>query len=172
MLAEIESGVITRLQDRGLPVTHFSIRKDPDVLVAPAAFCSVEAGVFRKAGNAGYRQEVNVYVTVEYGDATSEAARRSGVFPLLEGVVDILTLQTLGLSIDPLVPVMFVNITDAAAEQASVAVFQVQFTTSYTVKKVDDEEVTDLLRVGLEYYLQDPGDDGEADASDEVTIEQ
>ncbi|MDH3975612.1 MAG: hypothetical protein OEV42_15145 [Deltaproteobacteria bacterium] len=34
----------------------------------------------------------------------------------------------------------------------------------------DAEAADDLLKIGLEYYLQDPDDDGTADANDEITL--
>ena len=52
--------------------------------------------------------------------------------------------------------------------QHGLIAFSLEMSTSYTISRLDDEAVTDLLTVGLNYYLK-PGDDI-VDASDIVTL--
>ena len=83
-----------------------------------------------------------------------------------------LMLADLGLEITPMRPSRFANITDGEMREKDTMVYQIQFFTSYVMSRADDEDVTDLLRIGLNYYLQDPEDDGVADATDLVELEE
>jgi hypothetical protein len=105
-------------------------------------------------------------VDIVFSHLGNEEQRRRGIYPLLEGIVQALLLQTLGLGIAPLRPKTFRNVTSETLRAKGLLVYSLEFETSCHLRKLDEEEADDLLRVGLNYYLQDPEDDEVADASD------
>ena len=61
------------------------------------------------------------------------------------------------------------NVTEEDDAKQGLIVFQIEFKTGYMIEAVSDEVITDLLKVGLNYYLK-PGDDA-VDASDTLTLQ-
>lgn len=174
MLAEIENKTLEWLEAAGLGIRAVDVTKDERVK-RPAAFVYVEAGNFSRAAVGRYKCEAEVYVLIAFRSVRDELHRRHGLYPILEGVIRGLTLNALGLDITGLVPKRFTNITDRDFREDDTLVYQVMFTTSFMIaalKDSADETAKDLLRIGLNYYLQDPGDDGAADARDLIEKEE
>ncbi len=163
MLTEIETQILQRLWDKGLPA-------DTSGTTNPAVYCRVESGTFAKTAQGKLKLDALIYLSFVFNSTDTEDTRRNTVFPLLTGALNILALQDLGLTIDPLLPVSFQNITSADDVTAGLLVYQLQFKTYFYIEKMDDEAVTDLLKVALDYYLQEPSDDGVKDAADEITL--
>jgi len=166
MLVNIENAIIDRLETGGLSVRDIDIKKGARGLIYPAIFVSTTAGEYKKLGQVKYKCSPTIAVVAVFKHRGGEKERRHGVYPILEGIVLRLMLQDMGLEITPLVPVRFRNVTDKALGEKGLMAYQIDFKTSFTVTRVDDEVAVDLLKVGLEYYLQDPVDDGVADAED------
>lgn len=185
MLAEIETKILQRLADAGLPV-------DTSGTATPAVYCRIESGRFIRAGQEKLRLEGTVSLDFVFTSSipssfhqqwdslpldftidrsSTEDTRRNVVFPILTAALNLLLLQDLGLEIDPLVPLSVENITGANDQAAGLLVYRMQFRTCFYVKKIDDETVTDLVKVALDYYLQEPVDDGVKDGADEITFE-
>ena len=162
MLVNIENAIIDRLETGGLSVRDIDIKKGAKGLIYPAIFVSTTAGEYKKLGQVKYKCSPTIAVVAVF--------KHHGVYPILEGIVLRLMLQDMGLEITPLVPVRFRNVTDKALGEKGLMAYQIDLKTSFTVTRVDDEVAVDLLKVGLEYYLQDPVDDGIADAEDEITL--
>jgi len=163
MLAQIEEQILQRLQAKGLAV-------DTTGSVMPAAYVHIEEGAIQKVSTTKLRLDVTVHLTIVFREIRSAATRRLVVYPVLAGALDILTLQDLGLAIAPLVPVGFQNVTDSDDAKAGSASYRIQFRTFYHIEKVDDEAAADLIKVALDYYLQEPADDGVKDAADEISF--
>jgi hypothetical protein len=172
MIVDIEKKAIERLTSGGLAVRDVEIQKGARGIVYPAVFVSTEAGKFVRIGQAACKLTVTLTVIIVFKHLTSEKDRRHGVYPVLEGVVNLLMLQTLGLEISPLIPVGFRNVTDEELADDKLMAYQLELETSFTLTRVDDEKATDLLQIGLQYFLQDPEDDQEADAEDLVDFEE
>ncbi len=172
MLTEIEQAILTKLSDNGLSSKIFDARADRQNLSPPVVFCAIEEASFsRVTMNKVFKQEVSIFLTIVFETLENEAARRSGIYPILEGVIGLLMLQKLGLAITPIVPVGYKNVTDKEDAQNGQLWFQIEFKTSFNIEKTDDEaDAVELLKIGLEYYLQDPEDDGVKDAEDEITL--
>jgi hypothetical protein len=98
----------------------------------------------------------------------NESQRRKGIYPILQGIVQCLLLQDLGLKMTPLVPKSFRNITSEAQKERGLIAYSLEMKTKTQIKRLDDETVTDLLTIGLNYYLK-PGDDA-VDATDLLTL--
>ncbi|KQC03149.1 MAG: hypothetical protein APR55_07125 [Methanolinea sp. SDB] len=172
MMIEIESAVVERLRAGGLPIRDAEIQKGTAGIVTPRVLVSIEAGDFSKISQKSYRWDVTILVSAVFKNWKSEGDRRRGLYPILEGIVSLLMLQTLGLDIQPIRPLRMQNITDDAMAEAGLFAYQISFSTSFTVNRADEEEAADLLRIGLEYYLHDPADDGISDAQDIVELEE
>jgi len=170
MLADIELKILDFLNAAGLGIRNTDIKKGRSIEY-PAVFVFTENGRFKKLTLSKYKCELGVFVLIAFRNVKSEKIRRHGLYPILEGVVQGLMLNDLGLDIDPLVPKSFRNITDKDMQKSDVLAYQLEFSTSFTMKP-PEEPTTDLLRIGLEYYLQDPVDDGQVDAQDEITLQE
>jgi phage gp37-like protein len=167
-LAQIEEALVARLRDKNLSVRDLDKETDKAV-VFPAVFVSTDQGTFERAVMNAFRQTARITLTIYFKDV-SEKKRRHGVYPILEAIVGILVGQTLGLTIKPLAPIAFRNVTDQALQNDGLAAYSVTFETSYTIAQMDDEEAVALLEIGLNYLLK-PGDDV-SDATDIVTLPQ
>lgn len=168
MLADIEQNALDLLKSKGLRARDFAVQKGADSLVNPAVHAAIEAGAMTKVSKTTFRQEVELYLYLTFKNLKKEKERREGLYPILEGAIQLLLLQTLDLTIDPLVPVKFANVTTEQDTQEGKLVFYVQFKTFYYVEKVEEEAAAELLQIGLNYYLK-PGDD-EVDATDIVEL--
>ena len=170
MLIEIENAIIDRLETGGLSVRDIDIKKGTKGLIYPAIFVSTTAGEYKKLGQVKYKCSPSIAVVAVFKYHGKEKDRRHGIYPILEGIILRLMLQDMDLEITPLVPVRFRNVTDKALGEKGLMAYQIDFKTSFTVTRVDDEVAVDLLKIGLEYYLQDPEDDGVADAGDIIDL--
>jgi len=169
MLAEIAEAVETTLKSAGLRFALVEVHgADPDrEMPSPAALIYVDSGEFEKLASESYKVFADITVALVFKDLGREKARRAGVAALIEGVVDALALQSLGIPIAPIKPQGFRNVTDKDLAELGLVVFAVRFKTSFTWTKPDpDADALDLLRIGLNYFLQDPADDAVADAAD------
>ena len=171
MITLIEEAIQSRVEDNLSSVRDVQISKTGRGLVNPTVYVSIEEGTFKKRGQISFEQSVNIYIEVEFKNM-KEADRKKGAFLVLEGIVGTLTLQKFDLSIDPLKPQRWQNVTSEKDATAGKARYMLIMSTAYTIEAVDDEVVTDLLTVGLSYFLQDPADDDVQDAEDIVDLPQ
>lgn len=168
-IAEIEDAIIDRLKDKGLQVKDIDIQKGGEGIPSPAVYIATEEGRFEKITQSVFKQAMTISLYIIFKHLKSEKDRRRGIYPILEGIVGILMLQDMGLSIQPLKPKAFKNITDIDIQNAGMMAFQIDFETSYDIKKMEEEAAVDLLTIGLNYYLKERDDDI-LDASDQVTL--
>lgn len=168
MLAEIEEKIQLRIKEKITGVKDVDIGKARGGLVSPSVFVAISGGTYKKIGQVSFKHEVSIFLSVEFKNLKGEEERRKGIYPILEAVILTLTLQTLGLTIDPLLPENLQNVTEENDAKAGLIVFQIEFKTGYMIDAVSDEVISNLLKVGFDYYLK-PGDDV-TDASDVVTL--
>jgi len=161
MLSDIERAAIDRLKERGLPqVTAYEIKKDSELAPAtPAVRAVIADGKFTPVGQKSFRADVTLYVIIIFKHVSDEESRRKGIYPILFGAVNLLAGQKLGLKIDELVPLSFREITNARDAEAGLIVFQAPFSTKFYFEKVSDEEAGALVKMGLDFYLQDSPDE-------------
>lgn len=170
MIIEIENKIINKLETGGLSVRDVSIKTGTTGIIYPAVFLSTEMGGFKRITQTKYRCELTLVIVIIFKNYKSEKDRRHGVYPILQGVIDLLLLQDLDLEITPITPKSFRNVTDDALADKGLLAYQIEFETSYVIEKTYDEPDVDLLKIGLEYYLQDPEDDDVMDAQDIVDL--
>ena len=167
MLSTIEEAVATRIREKLAEAAgHLEIKRGIEGIPQPAVYVSIDEGSFRSVTSDTYAQETIVWADIVFADLQSEAQRRKGIYPLLEGIVQCLLLQKLGLTIKSIVPVGFWNTTTQEQKERGLIAFSLKFKTEYNIKKLDEEAVLDLLTVGLGYYL---GGDDAAAAEDTMT---
>lgn len=167
---DIELAVLNKLTAKLSGIRAAANQKDQVGLYpGPTVSVAIFEGTFEKITQVTWKQKVTVHVLLTFKHERGEDERRKGINPILQGVVQTLMLRDLGLAMEPLKPVSFREVTDDDDYEARTIVYLVQFATSFTVTRLDDEDAVDLLRLGLNYYLK-PGDDL-VDATDLVTLQ-
>lgn len=167
MLADIEDRIGARLNQKIAEPKRVRIDEAHTSLAVPDIDVVIGGGSFAKVAQE-YELKPSVYVIVTFQNMRSVRDRRHGVYPILEAIIGALVLQKLDLAIGALVPIRMDPITTEAEAKEGKVVYQLEFQTSMGFARMSDEQVADLLQIGLNYYLK-PGDDT-ADASDLLTL--
>jgi hypothetical protein len=176
ILADIEDAVVARLTGLADTNEDFSdvrgvkIIKGWSGFLKTGVFVNVETGTFSRVGQAGFKCSLTVIVTVLFTSSKGEEARRKGIYPIIEAILSGLACEALGLDIKPLEPLKIRNVTDEDLASEGLMAWEMEFATGYQFRRLPDAEITGLLLLGLNYYLQDPADDGVADATDIVRL--
>jgi hypothetical protein len=169
MLTEIEDAIVSLLTEKlAASAARISVQKGFEGLPQPAVYVSTEAGGFEKVSQSTFKHTVTIFVDILFSNLSDERGRRKGIYLLLEGILQALLLQTLGLKINPLAPKNWKNTTPEEFRKQGLMAFSLEIATSYMIGKLEEAEIDDLLKVGLEYFLT-PGDDV-ADAVDLITL--
>lgn len=172
MLDAIEEAVKNRIGGKlAQAAGKIDVQRGVEGIVRQAVYVSVEEGDFARVTSDTFSCAVKGYVDIVFSNLQSEAERRKGIAPILEGIYQCLLLQKLGLPIDPIVPKSFRNTTTQEFKEKGLIVYTLEFATKFRITKLDEEAVVDLLSIGLNYYLQEPAPaDDNADATDLVTL--
>lgn len=174
MLTDIEEKIVERLNQKLTGANKIKIDQAHSELSlnVPTVDVIVGGGSFSRSTMSQFKITPQVFVIVTFQNLRSVADRRKGVYPILQAIVLLLMGQKFGLKIDALVPKRLDNITEEKEAKEGKIVFQIEFETGFILTAQSDEEVTDLLTIGLNYYLQDPTDDAVVDATDVVTLSE
>jgi hypothetical protein len=166
MLTEIEQKIVERLNLKLAGVSRIAVDEahSPHSLNLPGVDVIIGGGSFSTVAQK-YKIKPTVYVVVTFQNFRSVEERRKGVYPILLSIIALLIGNNFGLKIDGLAPIRLDNITEKEEADDGKIVFQLEFETSFFIESLSDE-ITDLLTIGLSYYLK-PGDET-ADAADEV----
>lgn len=171
MLYEIEKAFKTALEAAGLGFKAVEEKgENPvDSTPTPAALPIVGDGDLERLIDGKWKCTVEIGVLLLVKDVSGEPNRRRAVLPLIEGVTRLFAGQTLGLAIKKIRPRSFGNTTTEAFRKKGLIAYIIGFETDFVLLENDPEaDALDLLRIGLDYFLQDPADDGAADAEDLV----
>jgi hypothetical protein len=170
MLSAIEEGTVARIKAKLTAASaKIDVQRGIEGIPQQAVYVSAEEGTFTRVTDDVLRQTVTIFVDVVFSNVQSEAQRRKGIYPIMEGVLLCLFGQKLGLAITPLVPKSFRNTTTEELKSKGLIAYSLELSTSYHIKRIDDEAVTDLFYVGLKYFLQ-PDDENE-DAEEIVIVQ-
>ena len=174
MLTAIEDAIVERLNTKLTGVTKVSVDKVHSNfnLNLPIIDVITGGGTFSSATMSQYKVKTQVFVVLTFQNLKSEADRRKGVYPILMAILLLLAGNKFGLKIDALAPKRLDNITEEVEAKAGKIVFQIEFESGFVLTPTSDEELVDLLTVGLSYYLQDPADDNKADGADLIDLEE
>lgn len=167
MLADIETKVAERLNLKLAEPKRVAVDEAHTALSIPMIDVVVGGGSFERIAQK-YKIMPSVYIIVTFQNLRGTADRRKGIYPIIEAVIGCLVDQTLGLTIDGLVPIRMDNITSQEEATEGKVLYQLEFKTGFIFERMTDEQIGDLLQIGLNYYLT-PGDDT-ADASDLVSL--
>ena len=171
MLTQIEDAIVAHLGTKlTSSAAKIAVQKGFEGLPQPAVYVSSDSGRFEKISQSSVRHTPTIWIDILFSNLSDERQRRKGIYLILEGCLQALLFQTLGLSINPLQPEDWHNTTPEEYRKQGLMCFSLKLTTSYTISKQDDTAVDDLLTVGLSYYLK-PGDNV-TDAVDTVTLNQ
>jgi hypothetical protein len=178
-LTSIEEKMLEHLQANALcdgngePISEFDVRTSDalDTINNPPAVCiATERVAFRRIDDGTIRWTPLIIVYLVFKNVSNSRDRRHGAYPILEGIVRLLSFQTLGLGIEPLMPGDADEIDHRALTDRGLIGFKISFTTSFDVSKfVAEDTAVKFLTSGIKYYVQP--DDGVEDAQDIVLLE-
>ena len=134
----------------------------------PAVVVAIFNGKIETKGQRSFRIDCPVHVQLSMTNARGEQDRRDGVNPLVFGVIQTLARQRFGLVITDLLPRGFKDVSTEEDFKNNKIVYDLEFYTSFYTEIAPDPTETNLLSVGLTYFLQPSN--GVADASDTVTF--
>jgi hypothetical protein len=167
MITEIEEKIVEKLEAAGLPVKDFDVKKGLRGLVFPSVFVATELGSFSKITSNKTKCDLKIIISIFFKHPKNEAERRKGINPIIEGIVQTLFLEKLGLEISAIGPKTFRNATTQNLADDGILLFQIELLTSFNFTKTEDE-AAELLTVGLSYLLNGADEAIEADI---VTLE-
>ena len=168
MITAIEEAVLAAITEKIPALKNGGVQKDARQLVTPTAVAvAVLEGTFERITDSSWRQDVTVSVLVKFKNVQSEEARRKGINPLIQGIIQLLIMKTLGLQIKTLKPKRFRDVTTEEKYAGGVIEYLLEFATSFTIKVLEEEEAGELVTLGLT-YLFTHGDSAE-DAADTIT---
>lgn len=169
MITEITTKALEEIKTKLAGIAKTADKKDTKgIFTTPSVVAAVVDAKCRKITQTTYRVEAVLSVLVTFKNMKGEPERRQGVAPFVEAIMGILLLQDLGLKITPLVLEGFSEATTDADWTNGEIKYLIRFNTGFDIEKQSRETITDLLRIGLSYYLK-PGDNA-ADASAEITL--
>lgn len=183
MLTEIEAAIVDRIMASALGPYLKTVDGYEKVMEAmrrgtvagplPGVFVKFGGGSFKKvAQRYAFKTAWTVFVAAQDlrgRDKTTKA--NTGAYAIIESLLALFTDHCLGLEIEPLTPMGVTENWDEDLEKQGVAIYGVDFQTAFVIEPVSDETVTDLLKVYLEYHLQDPVDNSVKDAEDQVQLQ-
>lgn len=173
MASKVCDGILKKLNSAGIETSQLDFQQLQDrkvgALSRPAVNISVNNATYKKITLTTYKTFMTVTVFLMVTELRGEKERRFMVLNLVEAINNALLLEKLGLELqDPLIPLSFDNVTDAAFAGAGYQIYQLKFTCSYNTTKIpdttfgDDDDLGILKRIVMSYYLHP--DDGIADS--------
>lgn len=170
MISQIEDAIVTRIKTKlAAAAGMVSVQKGIEGIPQPAVYIATENGRFERVAQM-FRQTVTIYVDIIFEHLGDESDRRKGIYLILEAITQTLLLQQLGLAIHPLHPKGWRNTTVEELHSKGLIAFSLELETSFTLALQSDEVVTDLLSLGISYFLQDPTPSATANASNTVSL--
>ncbi len=182
MFNEIIDAIERRLEDKmpadNIDIKDFRVIKNTSfVYTQPGIYVFIDDGTSQiTTANDSDRLTPVVNIVVKFKHLKREDERRKGVYPIIEGIIGALERYDLTdadgnpLKVRSLRLMSFRNITLPVEDNAGFILYQIQFKLSYTITKMDDEQVTELLTMGVNYYLQ-PNNDTPV-ATDVITLKE
>lgn len=174
LLNDINAAVLARVKSRwpaaSTPkLSEFDITTSLSAIACPGIHVASEGVGYKKISKDLWKKNVQVHVLLIFKHLASNKEREKGINIITECVEQILCGQTLGLDITPLIPLRSPNVTDDELRNAAHEAIRIDFETSYDLDKQSDDDVGDLLTIGLSFLLK-PGD-SVADATDTVNTQ-
>lgn len=169
MINEIENAIVSLLTAKLASARKIAVQKGTAGIAQPAVYASVESGSFERIGQNKSKLNLTVWLDIIFSNLKDQKERREGINLILEGAVQLLLQNDLGLNIHPLEPKNWKNTTTEEFDELGMISYSLELSTFYHLAKLDTEITTDLLRVGMECYLQDVPD-STADATELIDL--
>lgn len=174
MLGEIETGIISRLRDLwpehggGKNISQFDIGKDfSDINSFPAISAAIESIQPRRNADRSINLSPTVSLYLVFKSVARPDQRRAGMYPIVLGVIGLLSGSRLDLDIEPLLPVSADEIYHEQLKKTGSIGYRLRFKTDFDCELIDTGDAVNLISLGLTYY------DGPTDvemARDEITF--
>ncbi|MDR2104640.1 MAG: hypothetical protein LBP51_02685 [Deferribacteraceae bacterium] len=97
------------------------------------------------------RQNLNVSVVVVTEAPRSADERNKRLYPVLQGILHLLSGEDLELDIAPLIPGAFRDISFDDLTSIGAIAWQIDFTTDYTLETVSKEDAEEMIELGVSY---------------------
>lgn len=175
MIEDIEQGIIDRLKalwpDHGgsTALNVFDIGNDfSDVVGNAAISIATESIGLSTLPDLGIKLTPQTSVYLCFKHVANAKGRRFGAYPMVLGVIGILTGQDLDLDIDYLMPAGAAQeIYHETLKSKGLVGWKIPFTTSFDIERLgDDETAVALISEGLFYHLRE---DAEENGHDELS---
>jgi hypothetical protein len=169
MLTQIQDKVIERI-NKNIKTENKNIHIEAlDAMMLEVArmvspvniFVAIDSGNFSNMTLAtSFKISIDIDIYVVFRETNREQGRRKGIYPILEGLTQLLMFDYLDMkeSIYHLVPAGMKNITSREFAENNLMIFQLTFKTAFNFKRTE-EDAPDLLLAGLNYYLGGVHDD-------------
>jgi len=157
-LEQVEINALARIRSLwpagAKPIVEFDISADPKNIVTPGIYTAAECTGFQRQSHDSFKKLVTLHVFLIFSCLSGSKGRRTGAHPLVLAIEQLLIGQTLGLDIQPLVPLRSPEITDAELRSALKIGFRVDMSTFYDITAMNDEQISDLLTIAASYTLE------------------
>lgn len=158
MFLEIEAAIEAYLKQSGLPVfdkkavSFDYINPDDQTRWRRGTVIDIiTLGGDHETYNNEIRQSAQISVIVVTEAPKSVEERRKKIYPMIQAIMSLLSWKDLNLPIDPLIPGRYADITTRELSQIGMAVWQLDFTTNYTLELLPEDEAMELLEIALNY---------------------
>jgi len=149
----------------GIPAINIGVGVPADRSIRPWVRVLITDVKFRKLTANKYKAVLVLSVGLEIQNLKDDGERRKAAYPIIMGIINLISNNRLGIDIDPLVPVRASDTTPYDVESSVGTLrYQIDFSTGMQVT-IPEADAGDLLKLSVDYFLR-PGDDV-ADASDE-----
>jgi hypothetical protein len=171
-LSTIETAMLAVLSGAGLKdgenstILVFDIRRGfATINRLPAVSVALEDIRYEKLSDGSNKWLPGFALYEIFKNPVNEAVRRHGVYPMIEGAVQLLAGSKLGLDIVPLFPEGTTEIVHGDLDAMSAIGFKTVFRTGFDVDRPDDDsEAVHLVTSAIDYYRENK--DLETDTSD------
>lgn len=159
MISNIERNALDWLQQRWpvdineKRIAQFDIGKDfSDINQFPAVAAATESIGMRRNpdGSISFAPVISLYLV--FKNVARPDQRRAGIYPIITGVVSLLSGRTLGLEIEPLLPLPAKEIYHNQLKEIGGIGYLLQFKTDFDIDKIDEQQAIDLLSIAIKYY--------------------
>lgn len=174
MLGEIETGIIARLRELwpehgdGGNISQFDIGKDfSDINSFPSISAAIESIQPRRNADRSINLAPTISLYLVFKSVARTNLRRAGMYPIVMGVIGLLSGNRLDLNIEPLLPVSADEIYHDQLKKIGAIGYRLRFKTDFDCELIDPAAAVDLISLGLTYY------DGQTDvvmAQDEISF--
>ena len=152
----------------GIPAINIGVGVPTDRTIRPWVRVLITDVKFRKLTANKYKAVLVLSVGLEIQNLKDDGERRKAAYPVISGIIELLSNSRLGIDIDPLVPVRASDTTPYDIEASTGTLrYQIDFTTGMQIT-IPEIDAGNLLKLSVDYFLR-PGDDI-ADATDETDL--